>query len=97
MDTQLLKLAEIEKINDQIRKLEKDKQVIYQKLSLYKKILEKQYSFLIGRKALCTNIDNEHLSECICTDVMALNDYINVKPLFSKNGKKYIVETYEWI
>ena len=90
-------LRELDLINDKISILEKQKQKIYQSLSLHKKKIENDNVFLIGRKAMCVNIDNPKLVECVCTGVIALDDYLNVKPLFSRNGKKYIVETYEWI
>ena len=90
-------LKQVDQLNEQIAKLEREKQQIYQRLSTYKKQIEKENSFLIGKKALCVNIDNPHLTECVCTAVIALDDYSSVKPLFSKNGKKYIIETYEWV
>jgi hypothetical protein len=62
-----------------------------------RKQIEKDNSFLIGKKAICVHIDNPNPVECVCTAIIALDDYSSVKPLFSRNGKKYIIETYEWI
>ena len=90
-------LGMIDKMNDQIRTLESQKISVYQKLGEYKREIEKQNSHLIGRKAICVNIYNPKPVECICTAVLALDDYESVKPLFSRNGKKYIVETYDWV
>jgi hypothetical protein len=90
-------LKKIDQLNESILSLEKEKQNIYTKLSLYKKEIEKNNSHLIGKKAICTHIDNPNQVECICTGIIALDDYQSIKPLFSKNGKKYIVDTYEWI
>ena len=92
-----LLLRQIEQLNEGIAKIEKEKQQIYQRLSSYKKQIEKEHSFLIGKRAICVHIDNPNPVECVCTAVLALDDYASVKPLFSRNGKKYIVETYEWI
>lgn len=92
-----LLLKQVDQLNEAIRKLEKEKQSVYLRLSSYKKTIEEENSFLIGKKAMCTNIDNPRPVECICTAVMAMDDYSSVKPLFSRNGKKYIIETYEWV
>ena len=90
-------LKQVEQLNENIAKLEKEKQSIYQRLSFYKKTIEKDNNYLIGKKAMCIHIDNPNPVECICTAVIALDDYSSVKPLFSRNGKKYIIETYEWV
>ena len=90
-------LKKIDLINEEIGILENEKHNIYKKLSDYKKQIEKDNSFLIGKKAMCTHIDNPKPIECICTAVIALDDYKSIKPLFSRNGKKYIIDTYEWI
>jgi hypothetical protein len=90
-------LRQIEQLNENITKLEKEKQSIYQRLSSYKKTIEKENEHLIGKKAMCIHIDNSNPVECICTAVIALDDYSSVKPLFSRNGKKYIIESYEWL
>jgi hypothetical protein len=90
-------LKQIDLLNDKISILEKEKQKIYQTLSVYKKKIEKENHFLIGKRAICINEDNPRPVECVCTGVMALDDYSSVKPLFSRNGKKYIIESYEWI
>ena len=92
-----LLLKQVDELNEQISKLEKEKKHIYERLSLYKKQIEKDNSFLIGKKAICVHIDNPNPVECVCTAIIALDDYSSVKPLFSRNGKKYIIETYEWI
>ena len=90
-------LKQVDELNESIAKLEKEKQSIYQRLSAYKKTIEKDNSFLIGKKAMCVHIDNPNPVECVCTAVIALDYYSSVKPLFSRNGKQYIVETYEWV
>ena len=90
-------LRQVDLINDKISALEKEKHKVYQTLSIYKKKIENDNQFLVGKKALCINIDNPKEVECVCTGVMALDDYSSVKPLFSRNGKKYIIESYEWI
>ena len=90
-------LKQIDELNDQISIIEKRKQLIYQRLANYKKQIENENSFLIGKKAICINNDNPKPVECECTAVMALDDYSSVKPLFSRGHKKYTVETYEWI
>ena len=90
-------LKQVDELNEKISKIEKEKQSIFQRLSEYKKTIEKDSSFLIGKKAMCIHVDNPNPVECICTAVKALDDYSSVKPLFSRNGKKYIVETYEWV
>ena len=92
-----LLLKQVDELNEQISKLEKEKKHIYERLQLYKKQIEKDNSFLIGKKAICVHIDNPNPVECVCTAIIALDDYSSVKPLFSRNGKKYIIETYEWI
>ena len=90
-------LRRIDQFNDQITKIEKEKQESFQKLADYKRQIEKDNNFLIGKKAMCIHIDNPKEVECICTGVIALDDYSSIKPLFSRNGKKYIVESYEWM
>jgi hypothetical protein len=90
-------LKQVDQLNENIAKLEKEKQDIYQSLSLYKKIIEKNNEHLIGRKAMCIHIDNPNPVECTCNAVKALEDYSSVRPLFSRKGRKYIVETYEWV
>lgn len=92
-----LLLKQVDQLNETIAKLEKEKQTIYQRLSAYKKTIEKDNDFLIGKKAMCIHIDNPTPVECVCTAVIALDDYLSVKPLFSRKGKKYIVDTYEWL
>lgn len=90
-------LKQVDRLNEEIRKLEKQKQAIYQRLSLFKKTIEKDNSFLIGKKAMCINADNPNIVECVCSAVIALDDYSSVKPLFTRNGKKYIVESYTFV
>jgi len=92
-------LKQIDELEEQRRALEKEKQIIYQRLSAYKKDIEKQFSYLIGKKAMCVHEDflESQPCECVCTSVMALDDYSTVKPLFSRNGKKFIVGSYEWV
>ena len=90
-------LKQVEQLNVQIAKLEKEKQSIFERLALYKKQIEKDNYFLIGKQAMCTHVDNDKPLLCICTAVIALDDYSSIKPLFSRNGKKYIIETYEWV
>lgn len=92
-----LLLKDIDLLNEAIRKIEKEKQAIYLRLSLYKKTIEQENSFLIGKKAMCIHIDNPRPVECICTAVKVMDDYTTIIPLFSRNGKKYIIETYEWV
>jgi beta-lactamase regulating signal transducer with metallopeptidase domain len=92
-----LLLQELEILSETQRSLEKQKQDIFQKLTSYKKQLEKKNSYLIGKRAMCIHIDNPIPVECICTAVIASDDYETVKPLFSKQGKKYIIESYDWI
>lgn len=93
----LLLLKQVDQLNQGIANIEKEKQSIYQKLAFHKKQIEKDNSFLIGKNAMCVHIDNPTPIMCVCTGVVALDDYLSVKPLFSRNGKKYIVESYEWI
>lgn len=90
-------LRDVDLLNDQIRDIEKQKTKIFQKLADYKIQIEQEHSFMIGKKAMCIHVDNERPMECVCTGVVALDDYENVRPLFSRNGKKYITESYEWI
>jgi hypothetical protein len=90
-------IKQIDQLDEKIATIQKEKDEIFKKLSAYKKQIEKDNSYLIGKKAMCINDTNTNIVECICTAVIALNDYTNVKPLFNRNGKKYIVQSYEWI
>lgn len=90
-------LLDLEIANEKIQKAQKEKDFVYQKLSSYKKSLEKQNSHLIGKKAICLNAHKGDLVECICTKVVANDDYKTVTPLFKRNGKNYSVVSYEWI
>jgi hypothetical protein len=90
-------LLEVEKINETILSLENKKRFAYQKLSFYKNKIEEDNSHLIGKRAMCTQIDEPKPVECVCTAVLCLDDYSSVKPLFSRNGKKYIVDSYKWV
>lgn len=90
-------LNQIDELNQKILDIEKQKVKIFTMLNEYKKQIEKQHSYLIGKKAMCVHVNNPNPIECICTSVIALDDYKSVKPLFSRNGKKYIIETFEWI
>ena len=90
-------LRQIDKLDEEIAKIQKEKEEIFKKLSAYKKQIERDNSFLIGKRAMCVHIYNPQPIECICVAVIASDDYVSVKPLFNRNGKKYITETYEWI
>lgn len=90
-------LQQIEHINADIELLEKTKHDLYQKLSLYKKKIESDNSYLIGKKAMCTHIENPKPVECVCSAVIAVDIDYSIKPLFKRNGKKYIVDTYKWM
>jgi len=90
-------LKQIDLLSDKITNLEKEKHSIYQKLAFIKKQIEKEHEYLIGKKAICTHVEHPKEVECICTAVMCLNDYSGVKPLFSRNGRKYIVDEYNWL
>jgi hypothetical protein len=90
-------LKEIDLLNEKITNLEKEKHSIFQKLAFIKKQIEKEHEYLIGKKAICTHLEHPKAVECICTAVVAKNDYTGVKPLFSRNGKKYIVDEYIWL
>jgi hypothetical protein len=88
---------QIDELNEKIRKIEENKRLIFVQLALYKKHKEEQYTAFIGKKAICTNYDNAKPFECVCTKVIILDDYETIKCLFSRNGKKCIVESYEFL
>ena len=88
---------QIDELNEKRIQIEKEKQLIYKKLFDYKRAIEKNYSFMIGKKAMCIKVHETRPVECICTSVIVLDDYKTVKPLFSRNDKKFITESYEWI
>jgi hypothetical protein len=90
-------LLEIEILDDKISKLQKEKQSVFLKISDYKKKLERKHAYLIGRKAICININSPKALECVCSGVKCLDDLETIIPLFSRNGKKIIIETYEWV
>jgi hypothetical protein len=90
-------LRGIDLINGEISALERERQKLYNELSLVRKQIEKDNSHLIGKEAMCTHIDSHLQIKCVCTAVIAHEDLTGVKPLFSKNGKKFIALDYEWI
>lgn len=90
-------LKQVDLINIEISELENEKLNIYKKLKNYKIQIAKDHQYLIGKKAMCSHINRKYDVECVCTAVIALDDFSGVKPLFSHNGKKFIAETYDWI
>jgi len=90
-------LKQIDDLDSQIAKMRDEKLAIFQRLSNYKSKLVEENAHLIGKKALCVSEGNPNIVECVCTRVLALDDYESIKPLFKRNGTNYSVVSYEWI
>jgi hypothetical protein len=92
------KLNQIDFINDEILSLKNKEQIIRQEISQIKIKIETENQHLIGKKALCSNISDKLFQniECVCSAVKC-TDFYDVKPLFSINGKKVLVDFYEWL
>lgn len=88
---------QINQIDNSITDLRKEKQSLFEKLSLIKKEIEFENKHLIGKRAIA-NIENgtKNIS-VICTGVKCLDDF-SIKPLFNitKSKKKVTVDYYEW-
>jgi hypothetical protein len=90
-------LRRIDFLNAEIARIKNEEKSIYDKLSAYKRKIEQDNAHYIGKKAMVVHYENETPMLCECTAVIANDDYKTVRPLFKRNGKKYIYITYEWV
>ncbi len=91
----LIIITEIDRIDDKIRALQKEKELQHLKLKRLKADIEKEHSHIIGRFARCTNGKGQEFN-ARCNAVLCTDD-LSIKPLFRNNGIKCFVDTYEWI
>jgi len=93
----ILKLARIDKLQEEIDSLKKHQQSIRFEVSQYKKSIEEEAQHMIGKSAMCAEGDESKFKECICTKVVC-TDQFEVRPLFrNKLGKKVSVDYYNWV
>ena len=94
----ILILRECDFINEEIQKLRKKEQSKRQEISNIKKMIESEYSYLIGKKAICSNDNDPMLKniECVCSAVMC-TDSFDIAPLFTHKGKKCSVDVFDWL
>ena len=88
-------LYRITSLNEKKIILDKEIENEYLKLKNIKRQIEEDNRHLIGRYANCTLSDSK-VVVCLCTKVLCNEDF-KIKALFSRKGKKIIVEYYEWI
>lgn len=90
-------LKEIDELNEVKSKIERKIQSIHYNINELRNELLQQNKHFLGKKAICSHIDNPHPVECICTYISTLEDCSGIRPHFSRNGKKYLIDTYEWL
>lgn len=88
-------LTKIEKNNETILELEKQKTALFTSLNSMRKTVENNNKHMIGKTAICTNENDLGSYECVCSAVKCLDNF-SVKPLFNFKGKKFIVTSYKW-
>ena len=94
----ILILRECDFINEEIQNLRRKEQSKRVEINGIKKAIENEYSFLIGKKAICSNLDDPSFKniECICNAVIC-TDSFEIAPLFTHKGKKCSVDIFDWI
>lgn len=91
-------LRQCDFINDEIQKLRKIEQGKRIEISAIKKAIENEHSYLIGKKAICSNDDGSLFKniECVCSGVKC-TDSFDISPIFTHKGKDCTVDIFDWI
>jgi hypothetical protein len=95
----VLKLRQIDLIQEEIDKLKQSQDDIRFELLLLKQKVKDDNKHLIGKKALCSNVTDKTFKDifCICAGVIC-NEYYEAIPVFNNlNGKKVHVDYYDWV